>query len=77
MIVEFDKEADALYIQLREQPVAFTRNLGDGRVADFAEDGSVVGIEFLAVSEGVDPSEVPDEHEVRRALEGQDVRVLA
>jgi len=75
--VEYDKDADVLYVRLGTKPVACTRNLGDGRIADFAEDGTVVGVEFIAVSEGLDLADIPAEHEVRRALEGHDFRVLA
>lgn len=75
--VKYDKGADALYVRLAKKPVALTRYLGDGRVADFTEDGSVVGIEFVGVSDGLDLSDIPAEPQVRRALEGYDFRVLA
>ena len=77
MSVEYDEAADALYVRLAGKPVASTREYGDGRVVDFAEDGSVVGVEFLGVSEGLDVADIPDTHRVRRELEGQNFRVLA
>ena len=53
-----DAEADAAYVYLTDAPdapVAETRELvPDTVMADYAADGSLVGIEFLWVSDGVE-----------------------
>ena len=76
MSVKYDKRADALYVRLGDKPVARTQEFGDGRLVDYAADGSVVGIELYAVSEGVDLADLPEEHRVRRELEPLEIRVL-
>jgi uncharacterized protein YuzE len=81
MTVKYDQRADALYVRLSDKPVAKTSEIGDGRVADYAQDGTVVGIEFWGVSEGIDLHDVPEEHALRRELEPHlaplGIRVLA
>lgn len=46
-VVTYDAEARASYQQLRDLPVAYTREMWEGVFYDFAADGSVVGIERL------------------------------
>jgi uncharacterized protein YuzE len=75
MHVEFDKQADALYVTLADRPVASTKSLRDGRVIDFAEDESVVGIELLGVSAGIDLAGLPHEGAVHRSIDEYNVRV--
>ncbi|MBI3973987.1 MAG: DUF2283 domain-containing protein [Chloroflexi bacterium] len=71
MRVEHDPEADAVYVYLTddtETPVAETRELDDARMIDYAADGTVVGVEFLGVSEGVLLDGVPQADEIAAAL---------
>ncbi len=68
--VDYDREADALYVTLREAPCAYTRALGDFRNVDYAADDGPVGIEWLRVSEGVDLTDVPQAREIGDALRG-------
>jgi uncharacterized protein YuzE len=49
-IVEYSKEADALYIYLKEENVAKSKEIEDGVVVDFDEKGQLKGIEVLDVS---------------------------
>jgi len=49
--IEYSKEADALYILLRDVPVADSRDLEEGVTVDFDTDGHVVGFEVLDASE--------------------------
>ena len=51
MKLEYDREADAIYIQLKAAEIATTKEVADNLVLDIAEDGSVVGIELLFVSD--------------------------
>ena len=50
MRIEYDKEADALYIQLREVYVDDNIDIEDGITIDLDEKRNVVGIEILDAS---------------------------
>ena len=43
MQVQYDTEADALYVQLASGEVARTRRLDSSRAVDYRADGTVVG----------------------------------
>jgi uncharacterized protein YuzE len=70
-----DREADALYVRLREGPAARTEELDDFRNVDYDADGRPIGIEFLAASRGVDLRDVPEAAIVAAALRGLPVSV--
>jgi uncharacterized protein YuzE len=48
--IEYDKEADALYIQLREAYVEDNVDIEEGITVDLDENRHVVGIEILDAS---------------------------
>jgi len=48
--IEYDKEADALYIQLREAPVEDNIDIEEGVTVDLDEKRHIVGIEILDAS---------------------------
>jgi uncharacterized protein YuzE len=48
--IEYDKEADALYIQLREASVDDNIDIEDGVTVDLDEKKHIVGIEILDAS---------------------------
>lgn len=50
MQIEWDKEIDALYISLNDQAVSYSKELSMSVVADFAEDGTLVGFDIQKVS---------------------------
>ena len=50
MKIEYDKEADALYIQLREASVQDNIDIEDGVTVDLDEKKHIVGIEILDAS---------------------------
>lgn len=52
MKIQYDDQADALFIMLKEdaQPVD-ARDIGEGVVADFDEQGDIVGLEVLYAAE--------------------------
>jgi uncharacterized protein YuzE len=52
--VRHDTESDAIYVRLNEGTAARTRALDDLRLVDVAEDGTIIGVEFLDVSGGID-----------------------
>ena len=51
MRIEYSKEEDALYILLRDVPVADSRDVEEGVTLDFDADGHIVGLEVLDASE--------------------------
>jgi uncharacterized protein YuzE len=77
--VRYDPEADALYVQLSEGAIAKTTSLGDLRLIDWDDDGGVVGVEFLGVSEGIDLHDLPFAQTIERAIgdSGHPIRILA
>jgi uncharacterized protein YuzE len=48
--IEYDKEADALYIPLREAPVEDNIDMEEGVTVDLDEKRHIVGIEILDAS---------------------------
>ena len=50
MRIEFDQEADALYVQIHEAYVAHVKEIEEGVIIDFDENGKVIGIEILDVT---------------------------
>jgi uncharacterized protein YuzE len=48
--IEYDKEADALYIQLREVSVDDNIDIEEGVTIDLDEEKHIVGIEILDAS---------------------------
>ncbi len=50
MKIEYDKEADALYIQLREADVGDNVDIEEGVTIDLDENRHIVGIEILDAS---------------------------
>lgn len=53
MNVTYDRDADALYIRLREDKVSKSSDVEDGLVLDYGEDGDIVGIEILRASKRI------------------------
>jgi uncharacterized protein YuzE len=53
MRIEYSKGADALYIHLRDAPVAESRDVQEGVTLDLDADGGLIGIEVLDASERV------------------------
>ena len=51
MRMRYSKEADAIYIRLNESKIENSDEVSDGLIVDYDEDGNVVGIEILWVSE--------------------------
>jgi uncharacterized protein YuzE len=69
MRLEYDPEADAVYIYLREGiPFAFTHNLDDARNIDYGPDNLPIGVELLGVSHGVDLTDLPEWADLARLL---------
>ena len=58
MKIEFDQEADALYIQFQPGKSKKSIKVKDGIILDVAEDGRIFGIEILAVSRKIPLSQI-------------------
>ena len=54
MRLQYDKETDSLYIHLNEKPGADAEEVADGVVLDFADDGTLIGIDIQHASERTD-----------------------
>ena len=54
MKIEYDQQADAIYIRLRAGDVAESEEVRPGVVLDFDAQGQVLGIEMLDVSKRID-----------------------
>ena len=55
MKIEYDPEADALYIQVREARPADNIDIEDGVTVDVDEQGHIVGLEILDASKRLSP----------------------
>lgn len=78
MLLEYDSEADAIYVSFRpidEGEVARTMSLDVNRNVDYDSDGVPVGVEFLNVRDGVRFDGLPRSEELRELFAG--LRVAA
>ena len=58
MKIEYDPEADALYIQVREAKAYDNIDIEDGVTVDVDENRHIVGLEILDASERLSPSDL-------------------
>lgn len=58
MKIEFDKKADALYIYIQEKPVNKTKEIEEGVLVDFDEDGRLIGLEVMDVTKRFSLSDI-------------------
>jgi len=63
MKVKYDKEVDVLYITFSQDPIKESDEEKPGIILDFAENGSIVGIEVLNASKQM-PNPTKVEYEV-------------
>jgi uncharacterized protein YuzE len=66
--VDYDAEADTIYVALQAADVDHTTSLDDHRLLDIASDGSLIGVEFIDVSGGVDTSDLPLRRHVEQLI---------
>jgi uncharacterized protein YuzE len=62
----YDEDADALYVRLRDESVARSVVVDEGRVIDLAENGEPVGIEITGASASVSLSDLVDRFSLAR-----------
>lgn len=77
MQYRYDYNSDCAYILINDLPHAYSKEVDEARFVDYAEDGTVIGVELLYVSGGVDISELPYESEIGKLLEKHDIKVFA
>jgi uncharacterized protein YuzE len=58
MKIEYDAEANAVYITLRESQVADTHEITDDMAVDFDSQHRPIGIELLNVSDMLSPEDL-------------------
>jgi len=56
--LEYDREADAVYIRIKDADIATTRELEENVIVDIDASGKLVGIELLFVSDYLRPEEI-------------------
>ena len=49
--MEADPEADAVYIQIKDSKVAYSKEITDDIIVDYTEDGEVVGYDLQQFSQ--------------------------
>ncbi len=62
MKLHYYPETDSLYIDLAAAPSADSKEIADGLVADYDEQGRIVGLDIQHASERLDLSKVETEH---------------
>ncbi len=67
MEISYDKEADAMYIEFRKGDFFKNKKVDDFTIIDLDEDGKILGIELLNVSEQI-PAESLSEVNVKNLL---------
>ena len=58
MKIEYDQEANALYITLREAPVVGTNEVTNAFIIDLDAEGRPIGIEILDVRQLLNPEDL-------------------
>ena len=51
MRIRYDSDADAMYISLKKDKVAKTKEIDENTMIDFNKKGDVIGVEILFVKE--------------------------
>ena len=65
MKIRYDKEVDALYIDLLDLPSLESEEIAPGVIVDYSEDGRIVGIEVLNASQKL--QEISGLSEIKKA----------
>ena len=75
--VEYDKEADAIYIYLSDDKYAYGRDIDNERRIDYDANDKPIGVELLCVSEGVILEDLPYSSEIEKILIDKHIKVYA
>lgn len=77
MRVEYDREADAIYIYFSDRPYSYGKDLDKERRIDYASDGIPIGVELLCVSTGVITDDLPNRAEIGQVLRDKGIKLYA
>jgi uncharacterized protein YuzE len=75
--VSYDSAADAVFVRFNDRPTGYAEELDDRRNLLCADDDSVIGVELLSVSQGVDLRGLPHANAIGDALRRQRIKLLA
>ncbi len=53
MEIKYDREADALYIELRKDKFCKNKKIDDSTIVDLDENNQIIGIEILGASKRI------------------------
>ncbi|MDP8904444.1 MAG: DUF2283 domain-containing protein [Chloroflexota bacterium] len=77
LLLEYDESVDAAYLTVSDEPWARREQLDDSRGINYAEDGSVIGIELLSPRrKGVVLDGLPYARDVERVLRSVGFRIF-
>lgn len=62
MEINYDQQADAIYIEFRKGEFAKNKKIDDCTIIDLDEDGNILGIELLEVSRTIPPESLTEVH---------------
>jgi len=62
MEIRYDKEADAIYIRLREGEFAKNKKIDDLTILDLDAEDNILGIEILDASKRIPPESLSEVH---------------
>ena len=68
MEISYDKEADAVYIELRKGNFARNKKIDDFTIVDLDKDGHILDIELLDASKRIPPESLSEVHVKNLAL---------
>jgi uncharacterized protein YuzE len=60
MMISYSPKGDIVYIQLSDRKVAHTKAIDDARIVDYDEEWSIVGVELIGASAGLDLRGLPE-----------------
>lgn len=60
MKIKIDQESNAFYVRLNEERIVESEEVESGVILDYDEKGTVVGVEFLNVSERMKEKILPN-----------------
>jgi Protein of unknown function (DUF2283). len=75
MKIEYDRRVDAAYVSFSAAASTRQEKLDDARIIDYDANGTVVGVEFIAPSLGLDLTGVPRAAEIAREARKVGLRV--
>lgn len=76
MTYEYDYDSDCAYVRFSAAEHHHSVEIDVTRFVDYAEDGSVIGIELLYVSGGVDVTDLPCAEAVAAELQAHGVKIM-